>query len=52
MTAAALSGRSVLTLALPCKFIEHGDVDYLFRKYGLDADGIADGIRRKLERTA
>lgn len=33
-------------IALPCQFIEHGDVSSLEKKYGLSADSIVEKIRR------
>ena len=33
-------------IALPCQFIEHGDIPSLEKKYGLSADSIAEKIRR------
>ena len=39
----------VVNLGWPDKFIEHGDCEYLYKKYGLDAEAIAERIRRELE---
>lgn len=39
----------VINLGWPDKFIEHGDCEYLYKKYGLDAEAIAERIRRELE---
>jgi 1-deoxy-D-xylulose-5-phosphate synthase len=39
----------VVNLGWPDKFIEHGDCEYLYKKYGLDAESIAERIRRELE---
>ncbi|MDY6038096.1 MAG: 1-deoxy-D-xylulose-5-phosphate synthase [Eubacterium sp.] len=39
----------VITLGWPDKFIEHGDCNYLYEKYALDAKSIAERIRRELE---
>ena len=33
-------------IALPCQFIEHGDIPSLEKKYGLSPDAIAEKIRR------
>lgn len=40
---------SVVNLGWPDKFIEHGDCEYLYKKYGLDAESIAERIRQELE---
>lgn len=42
----------VLCIAWPNKFIEHGTCAQLFEKYGMDASGIAERIREKLEEKA
>ena len=39
----------VVNLGWPDKFIEHGDCEYLYKKYELDAGSIAERIRRELE---
>lgn len=39
----------VVNLGWPDKFIEHGDCEYLYKKYGLDAESIAERIRQELE---
>lgn len=39
----------VVNLGWPNKFIEHGDCEYLYKKYGLDAESIAERIRQELE---
>ena len=39
----------VVNLGWPDKFIEHGDCEYLYKKYELDAESIAERIRRELE---
>ena len=36
-----------ITVGWPDKFIEHGDVNSLEKKYSLDAESIADKIQRK-----
>lgn len=38
---------SVLNLGLPDVFVEHGPVDVLLARYGLDAAGITAAIARK-----
>lgn len=40
----------VTNIGWPDKFIEHGRVDQLFEKYGLDANGIAERVRKAIER--
>ncbi len=40
----------VTTIGWPDKFIEHGSIDELFEKYELDAKGVAERIRRAVER--
>jgi len=40
--------RPVLRLGFPCGFIEHGRRNQLLEKYGLDAKGICQSIRRQL----
>ncbi len=40
----------VTNIGWPDKFIEHGSIDELFEKYGLDAPGIAERIRKAIER--
>ena len=40
--------KEVLCLGIPDKFIHHGSVDMLREELGLDPDGIANRIRRKL----
>ena len=39
--------KPVLCLGFPDKFIEHGDVENLFKKYNLDAESIANTILQK-----
>lgn len=39
----------VVNLGWHDKFIEHGDCEYLYKKYGLDAESIAERIRQELE---
>ncbi|AIS52385.1 1-deoxy-D-xylulose-5-phosphate synthase Dxs [Thermoanaerobacter kivui] len=39
--------KPVLRLGFPDKFIEHGDVENLFKKYGLDANSVANTILQK-----
>ncbi len=39
----------VVNLGWPDKFIEHGDCEYLYKKYELDAESIAERIRQELE---
>lgn len=39
----------VVNFGWPDKFIEHGDCEYLYKKYGLDAESIAERIRQELE---
>ena len=39
----------VVNLGWPDKFIEHSDCEYLYKKYGLDAESIAERIRQELE---
>ena len=43
---------NVINFGWPDKFVEHGDVDSLFARYGLDADSIAERICEELERKA
>ena len=40
----------VTTIGWPDKFIEHGSIDELFEKYELDAKGVAERIRKAVER--
>ena len=40
--------RPVLRLGLPCEFIEHGRRNQLLEKYGLDASGIYQSIKKQL----
>src|SRR5665648_9005 len=40
----------VTNIGWPDKFIEHGSIDELFEKYELDARGIAERIRKAIER--
>lgn len=42
----------MLNFGWPDQFIEHGDCDSLYRKYGLDAESIAERICEYLERKA
>lgn len=48
------SGEScpVLRLGWPPEFIEHGKIDELFKRYRLDASGIAERISEEFERKA
>lgn len=41
--------KPVLRLGFPDKFIEHGNVENLFKKYNLDAESIANTILQKYE---
>lgn len=41
-----VSGVDVLRVGLPDRFIEHGEADHLRARYGIDAAGIADAVRR------
>ncbi|HQC83136.1 MAG TPA: transketolase C-terminal domain-containing protein, partial [Bacillota bacterium] len=41
-----------LPIGWPDQFIEHGDVEQLFKRYGLDADSIAVKVRDFIERKA
>ena len=41
-----------LVLGWPDNFVEHGDCDSLYEKYGLDGKSIAERIMKKLERKA
>ncbi len=43
---------NMLNFGWPDQFIEHGDCDSLYRKYGLDAESIAERICEYLERKA
>ncbi|HZK88395.1 MAG TPA: 1-deoxy-D-xylulose-5-phosphate synthase [Anaerovoracaceae bacterium] len=40
----------VMNIGWPDKFIEHGSIEELFEKYDLDASGIAERIRKAIER--
>lgn len=40
---------TVHNLGWPDKFIEHGSVDQLFKKYYLDAKGVAESVRKIVE---
>lgn len=40
----------VTNIGWPDKFIEHGSIDELFEKYDLDAKGVAERIRKAIER--
>ena len=42
----------ILKLGWPEKFIEHGSIDELFNKYGLDAEQVAERICEFIERKA
>ena len=44
--------KEVLAFGWPDQFIEHGDCDSLYKKYGLDADSIAERICEHFERKA
>lgn len=44
--------QEVLTFGWPDQFIEHGDCDSLYKKYGLDADSITERICEHFERKA
>jgi 1-deoxy-D-xylulose-5-phosphate synthase len=41
-----------LAIGWPDQFIEHGDAEQLFKRYGLDADSIAEKVRDFIERKA
>ncbi|MBR5755933.1 MAG: hypothetical protein IKX96_00085, partial [Firmicutes bacterium] len=41
----------VLCLSWPDKFIEHGSISQLRKRYGLDAEGIAESCRNYFETT-
>lgn len=45
-----ISTVKVTHIGWPDKFIEHGKVNQLFEKYGLDAEGIAERVRKAFER--
>jgi 1-deoxy-D-xylulose-5-phosphate synthase len=49
--AADKGGRDVIisTIGWPDKFIEHGSVDELFEKYGLNGAGVAERIQKIIE---
>jgi 1-deoxy-D-xylulose-5-phosphate synthase len=49
--AADKGGRDVIisTIGWPDKFIEHGSVDELFEKYGLNPEGLAERIQKIIE---
>ena len=40
---------SVLNIAVPDAYVEHGNVDILRKEIGIDAETITDKIIRKLE---
>ncbi|MBK5261136.1 MAG: 1-deoxy-D-xylulose-5-phosphate synthase [Peptostreptococcaceae bacterium] len=40
----------VTNIGWPDKFIEHGSIEELFEKYDLDAKGVAERIRKSIER--
>ena len=40
---------TISTIGWPDKFIEHGSVDELFEKYGLDPEGLAERIQKIIE---
>ena len=42
----------LISFGWPDRFVEHGDCDSLFRRYGLDAESIAERICEELERKA
>lgn len=42
----------ILNFGWPDKFVEHGDCDSLFERYGLDAESITERICEELERKA
>ena len=44
--------QEVLTFGWPDQFVEHGDCDGLYKKYGLDADSITERICEHIERKA
>ena len=44
--------QDVLTFGWPDQFVEHGDCDSLYKKYGLDADSITERICEHFERKA
>ena len=43
---------NMLNFGWPDQFIEHGDCGSLYKKYGLDAESIAERICEYLERKA
>lgn len=43
---------NVISFGWPDKFVEHGDCDSLFERYGLDAESITERICEELERKA
>ena len=48
--AARLDTRHVVRLGIPDRFVEHGERGELLADLGLDANGIADAVRRALGR--
>ena len=44
------SATPTLTLGLPDEFIEQGDYEEIFARFGLDGPGIAAAIRAKLNK--
>jgi 1-deoxy-D-xylulose-5-phosphate synthase len=50
--AAGVDSRNVTRCGLPDRFIEHGDRNELLCDLGLDAQGLADAMRRKLKAMA
>ena len=49
-TALINTNAEVINLCWPDKFIEHGTSSQLYKRYGLDAETIAERIKEKLER--
>lgn len=47
-----LLGKKILNIGWPDKFIEHGGIDQLFKKYKMDAQGITERICEFVERKA
>lgn len=39
----------VTTIGWPDKFVEHGSIQQLFERYGLDAKGVAERVRKAIE---
>jgi 1-deoxy-D-xylulose-5-phosphate synthase len=47
--AAGVDARTVTRCGIPDRFIEHGDRNELLSDLGLDAQGLADSMRRKIK---